>query len=66
MKKVALWFVPVMALASSGAFAQSAQSAGNSANQQLASLTQEQVQSELVASRNDGSLARINLLYAHH
>jgi hypothetical protein len=66
MKKVALWFVPVITLASSGAFALSAQAAGNSANQQMASLTHEQVYRELVTSRNDGSLARINMLYAHH
>ncbi|WP_430227063.1 DUF4148 domain-containing protein [Paraburkholderia tropica] len=71
MKKITLSLVSVMMLASAGAFAQTAQPATASSQNgpqlnQAAPLSREQVNQELVASRNDGSLARINKLYAHH
>lgn len=71
MKKITLSLVSVMMLVSAGALAQTAQSSsvnvpdGQQANQ-AAPLSRQQVYRELVASRNDGSLARVNKLYVHH
>jgi hypothetical protein len=70
MKKNALSLAAMMLVCTS-ALAQSAQPAGagtpngQQANQ-AAPLSRDQVYHELVASRNDGSLVRVNKLYAHH
>jgi hypothetical protein len=71
MKKITLSLVSVMMLTSAGAFAQTAQTAtadtpGAQQLNQAGPLSREQVYQDLVASRNDGSLARDNKLYAHH
>jgi hypothetical protein len=70
MKKVTLSLLCVTMFGSSGAFAQTAQPAANLQDgrqvNQVAPLSHEQVYQELVSSRNDGSLYRVNKLYAHH
>lgn len=71
MKRITLSFVSIMMLASSGVFGQSDEAAPGHTSSgwqpvQSAKLSREQVYQQLVASRDDGSLARINKLYAHH
>lgn len=64
MKKLARLAVSFAALATLAVFAESAQSAQGSAA--TVSPSRVQVYQELVAARNDGFLAQVNKLYAHH
>ncbi len=64
MKNFALMVLAAASLASSGAWAQTSQ-APQQTNANDTQISREQVYQELAAARNDGSLDRVNKLYAH-